>query len=288
MVTPSVFIPVNFVPMKGFRWSRLHSLSIGDLALEPWDPSDVEERRVRPARGVADEAVFLEFAELTVKEDEFRKFANSYGPLFSGGDLVELLALPTPQETFLAWKGAHEALVPLVTLWRDDLGPGTGWTDNHAQLVRDVNKHLSDGCQLQLAKEFQESVSLEIVPKNLVAAIWLRFAEAVASEAEFRRCERCSRWFGVGVDGRSRSARRYCSTTCRLASYRGRQLEAIELAKDGMRVIDIAVKLHSTPEIVKGWIASGGPNAIHRERERLKREQQAEERAHASEHHRAR
>jgi hypothetical protein len=51
-------------------------------------------------------------------------------------------------------------------------------------------------------------------PPNLLAAMWLRFAQAVTGEFELQTCEYCGRYFQIGPGGR-RSDSTTCTDVCR-------------------------------------------------------------------------
>jgi hypothetical protein len=55
---------------------------------------------------------------------------------------------------------------------------------------------------------------LIFVPKNLLAAMWLQFAQAVTEELQLRACTECGKYFQVGP-GANRADRKTCSERCR-------------------------------------------------------------------------
>lgn len=263
---PTPYYPRGGVPKKGFRWES-GPRPRRELWLEPADIAEVENGFVRPAPRLADEAVFLEFRACPPDAPGFLRFANTYGVLFSGWDMAALLSLPNSGETFETWKATHDQLRRLTSLW--SAAPGGGGTaPDPALLHRGLSEQLATGIRLRLGP----TTALEVVPENLSAAIWLRFAEAIAFGRQFQPCRRCNRWIYIPHDSSGRSTRRYCSDTCRLGSYRSRQTEAVDLANGGTTPEEIALRLGSTPETVRRWIERGGPNAIRRARDRQRRE----------------
>ena len=60
---------------------------------------------------------------------------------------------------------------------------------------------------------------LVMQPESLIAALWLQFANAVASHHTLRTCIRCGKWFRVGVGGDHRADAQYCSNACRQQKY---------------------------------------------------------------------
>ena len=64
-------------------------------------------------------------------------------------------------------------------------------------------------------------VSLEMVPKTLLGALWLQAAQALSEGRKFRECLECGRWFAVSTDKR-RADSVYCSDSCKMKAYRKR------------------------------------------------------------------
>lgn len=266
----TTYFPRGGVPRRGFHWaSGPPGQPKGALWLEPVDVGEVENELVRPSPRPVDEAVFLEFMACAPDAPGFLRFANTYGVLFSGWDIGGLLSLPNSGETFDAWMATHDQVRRLTSLWSDAPG-GEGKPRDAALLHREISEHLAAGIKVNLTPE----TALQVVPDNLSSAIWLRFAEAIAFGRQFQPCQRCNRWMYIPHDGSGRSTRRYCSDTCRLGSYRTRQVEAVELGRDGTSPEEIAQRLGSTPETVRRWIQLGGPNAMRRAREQRRREGQ--------------
>ena len=67
-----------------------------------------------------------------------------------------------------------------------------------------------------------ERLAIQIVPINLIGAMWLQFATAVEGGHEYGQCEVCKNWFEV-TPGSGRPDKRYCSDACRMRAYRKRK-----------------------------------------------------------------
>jgi hypothetical protein len=65
--------------------------------------------------------------------------------------------------------------------------------------------------------------SLHMVPKDLLAGLWLQFARAVAGGKEYSRCEQCGSWFEISSPEGGRVDKRYCSTACRARKWRAQR-----------------------------------------------------------------
>jgi hypothetical protein len=117
-----------------------------------------------------------------------------------------------------------------------------------------VNEQLRHRASPRLLWDPQrERLGLYIVPEGLIGALWVQLARAIERDSRFRRCGECGTWFELAPDT-ARSDKRYCSTPCRTKAYRRRQAEAVRLDSEGRSVEEIAQKLQSEPETVRGWI----------------------------------
>lgn len=107
----------------------------------------------------------------------------------------------------------------------EEIPPGAaGWALDflHVQINVRLQNHTS--ASLQYTSESHRSIplSLYIVPKNLLGALWLQLALAIEENRQYRRCSQCQGWFEVAAKAR-RPSTTYCSPRCRLQAYRGRQ-----------------------------------------------------------------
>jgi hypothetical protein len=97
------------------------------------------------------------------------------------------------------------------------------------------------------------------MPRSLLGAIYLSFAQEVMFQRKPRQCTVCGTWFELSpVAGRSlrrtRSDRETCSSACRSKAYRLRQESARQSFLDGQSVKAIAKALGCKPAVVKGWV----------------------------------
>ncbi|MHB1424799.1 MAG: hypothetical protein ACYC3I_16635 [Gemmataceae bacterium] len=99
-------------------------------------------------------------------------------------------------------------------------------------------------------------LNLHIVPKTLLAAMWLQLARAIDTDKTYRRCKACPRWFEVSA-GNSRADRLFCSDACKSRDYRTKKLEALRLRGEHKKVHQIAQILGTTPDLVKKWLHEG-------------------------------
>jgi hypothetical protein len=121
-----------------------------------------------------------------------------------------------------------------------------------------INKKLEGRASPRLLWDAnRERLGLYIVPTGLAGALWLQFARAVERDSQFRQCAECGIWFEL-ARGTARADKLYCSTPCRTKAYRKRQAVGVRWHGEGRSIEEIAHKLESAPETVRGWIERRG------------------------------
>ena len=121
------------------------------------------------------------------------------------------------------------------------------------QLRRVINQHFEGLVMPQSIWSADHTrIVLGLVPKNLLGALWLQFAEAVASDKIYRLCKECSKQYEVNES--ERAVRHYCSNKCRSKAYRERQNEARKKHAAGQSFEDIARELDSDVKTIKVWV----------------------------------
>lgn len=117
-----------------------------------------------------------------------------------------------------------------------------------------VNKQLEEHSSARvLFNPAKEQWAPFLVPKNLWGALCLQYAEALKGDHHgFKRCSECGQWLG------NRSDSLFCSDRCRARAYRKRKREAKRLHDLGTRPSEIARKLGSDIQTVKGWLGASG------------------------------
>ena len=120
---------------------------------------------------------------------------------------------------------------------------------------RVVNERLKGRASPRLLWDHDRpQLGLHMVPNSLAGALWLQFAHAIERNSDFRQCNECRIWFELSAQS-GRSDKVYCSNACRSRAYRKRQANAQSLHADGISESEIAERLNSDVEAVKGWIA---------------------------------
>jgi hypothetical protein len=73
--------------------------------------------------------------------------------------------------------------------------------------------------------------SLQFVPTNFWAALWLQFAMSVSEGKAFAKCKECGTWFEVtakaGRKSQGRSTRMYCSDSCKAKAHAARMRQLV-------------------------------------------------------------
>lgn len=149
--------------------------------------------------------IFRNFAGLAETREAIEKFATQYGHLIRGNnalsswiDEIRQMSLAVKQ-----WENAKASgdyrhvrsainVMPLTTRLKVEIKPG--------ELLPD----------------------LALYPRNLLEALWVQFALAVAGDAKLNQCLHCKSWFQVGGGAGRKSGAFYCSQRCNNASYEKR------------------------------------------------------------------
>lgn len=97
---------------------------------------------------------------------------------------------------------------------------------------------------------------LSFVPQNLLAAMWLQLALAVAGDKQFRQCKFCRRLIEISTDDTGfRSHREFCSGTCKTNDYRRRRRMASALADKKTPATKIAAQLATDEATIARWLS---------------------------------
>src|SRR5262245_54375330 len=92
-----------------------------------------------------------------------------------------------------------------------------------------------------------------VVPRNLLTALWLQFAQSVVEGREFGRCKTCQAWFETSTPG-TRKSRVYCSDSCKVKAHLERKLEVLQQYVKGETVREIAKAMGIHKNTVKLWV----------------------------------
>lgn len=88
-----------------------------------------------------------------------------------------------------------------------------------------INARLSEYTNAKLSLDNSERPVLFFEPTNMLGALWLQFANAIHADMQFRICDHCGKYFGVGLAAKKRSDSIYCSASCRTMASRKRKGE---------------------------------------------------------------
>jgi len=182
--------------------------------------------------------------------------AASLPPLqlsFPIGWQAELPANPMDRNVFASWAPSalrHGPPKPVFFPLGVELAPA--WTalqgiinTKLSHYPANANVGWSDGARNKVLR-------LKLVPTSLISALWLQFAIGVEGDRQYRQCETCHVWFEVGVHAREDA--KFCRNACRFKAYRMRQVTARKLHSQGRATEEIAERVHSDVETVRGWI----------------------------------
>jgi hypothetical protein len=269
------------VSEAGYQWETLKESGTPVLVVtRPWP-----NRTYVPA--VEQPALFRVFAEVAPSQQAMLTFANKYGHLgnflwLAGSALVseradeadplndalvrrtglapDRLGRERP-ETIAFWRSQIEAMSAACGLW-EQVVEGKADPD----LIGRVAEAIDRGCRERVENRFSydargRTAGWSREPVDLLGAMWLQFADAVAGNKRTRVCSVCDQWFLVAA-GAGRTDKEHCSLACRQKAYRKRKQDAVDLYRKGVSPEEIARKLGSDLDTVKGWLKgqTGGDN----------------------------
>ena len=160
--------------------------------------------------------LFREFAHLDCNDDEVKSFAGRYGLLYTSWDYryaVELLQ---------SWYTEILKMSFATRLLVQGDKPRT-----HTKLVDFFNNVVILDPVYRFSPSLVRSeltgrAEMQLLPSNLISAMWLQFASAATGEVTYRKCEECPTWFPV-APGDGRPEKVFCSNACQMRAYRKRK-----------------------------------------------------------------
>jgi hypothetical protein len=124
------------------------------------------------------------------------------------------------------------------------------------RLYQSVNLHARSLIDSQLFwKRGVDRDGLIHQPANLLGFMYLQLMNGIVLEREYRQCRVCKRWLEI-VPPETRVTRETCSASCRNRLYRARKEQARKMHGRGVSLKEIAGKLMTNVETVKGWVSN--------------------------------
>jgi hypothetical protein len=248
------------VAVNGYEWrSGGHLAAVGDWDFREYAPLDEFS------------GLFRTFADTPTTQEGVLAFAKRFGHLGFGidGDLLDegqprsdeewreldQAAADEPNwEPFDNWCEEIVRLRECVEVW-DRAQNGSADEPTMRRLQETVSNGLRRRTRVSFARHRRVGgFVLEIVPVNLLGAIWLQLAQTISGSKRHRACHVCKTWFEVSPQ-KYRKSRLYCSEACRSQAYRERKEQALKLAGEGKTAKEIAEELGSDVKTVKGWVS---------------------------------
>jgi hypothetical protein len=134
-------------------------------------------------------------------------------------------SVPATEEFLLSWSTGESGRRCGDPTTRDVPTDPVGWLAV-AYVSERVNVRLRDHTSMRLLPREREPgglpLGLSVVPVNLLGAMWLQCARAIAGDGRYQRCPQCHEWFKVPPKA-LRENTTYCSPRCRVAAFRARR-----------------------------------------------------------------
>ena len=103
-----------------------------------------------------------------------------------------------------------------------------------------VSPRLVTGAPPPLKSRLPVLASLQLAPTNLLACLWLQFAQVISGLKELPQCPGCKKWFEAA---KRRTDKVYCGDACRKQAHQEKRLLALRLHAEGRKVKEIAQEL---------------------------------------------
>jgi hypothetical protein len=220
--------------------------------------------------------LFRTFAATPATRVGVLEFANKFGPLGfgtsgAGGDLEddwEVRGNKEWQEDDQArrepnWEG-YSAWVQHIVWLRECVATwDRAQSDNVSEpavrrMEETVLNQLRGRVRVSFARDKRVGgFVLQILPINLLGAIWLQLAETISGSKKHRACEACGEWFEVSPQ-KYRKSKHYCGEHCRSRAYRSRKEQARKMSVEGKTIAEIKAALGSDTKTIKGWLKERG------------------------------
>jgi hypothetical protein len=109
-------------------------------------------------------------------------------------------------------------------------------------------------CTLRLKQNADGQTVFQVIPGNMLQAIFMQFGQAYSGNKQHRQCTVCATWFELVPQDKGR--KEFCSAACKVKDYRNRKQQAVELRTEGRTPTQIASAIQTPIETVKGWLKS--------------------------------
>lgn len=173
-------------------------------------------------------SLFLEFAGLDGSDESFLEFANKYGLLTKGLELglelsTEIRGLyyqrPAMGESLKAWQDEHTYFKTLVNGWENikDIP-----SDKLRYKFFTVHVNIKLDRYPIKANLSIDSPKLFFAPDTLIGAMYFQFAQTIAGEKKYKKCEVCHKWEDVTEKKATWTKHPECAGRMRTAKYRER------------------------------------------------------------------
>ncbi len=102
-----------------------------------------------------------------------------------------------------------------------------------------------------LGKAKPAKLSLERIPCDFLATVWLQLAEAIDRDRQYAHCKECGLWFEKSC-AKTHADRKFCSDSCKVDGYRKRK-KACQYVAEGKPLREIAKLMNTDMETIKRW-----------------------------------
>jgi hypothetical protein len=115
-----------------------------------------------------------------------------------------------------------------------------------------VNGRMRGVIDAHLLADREGGRSLHLLPRTLMSALWLQFAEEIAVNVPYLQCQTCGKRYRADAAHKDRV---YCSPRCKQQAHRQKQEQARQFKAEGWSDERIAGVLGSDVDKISKWVA---------------------------------
>jgi hypothetical protein len=193
----------------GFTWTRAASYEVATVKGVPVIRQIGKRRETYRPLETEMSNLHLRFAELDYSPEAFAGFATAWG-------LLETPAAEGAMERVDGWRREVQKMKGSISMFALKAAEPGGILRLRAGSRFGVQFKATKIDVVLLSAEGGARPTMVLQPPNLLSAIWLQLATAIAGGNSIRACAECNKWFHTGIgDKVRRSVAIFCSEECK-------------------------------------------------------------------------
>ena len=194
-------------------------------------------------------ALFRDFASLSGDQEDILAFAQKHGNIRCENNNWFKKAV---EETRLdGWRKLIASMRHAVEL-SEKVRQGGG-QDEQFQLMAHLSSSLANRISLRFDRLPNGEYVVRTMVYDLIDALWLQCALAIAEGRNYRACKLCGRFLELSPQ-RNRADKVFCSDNCRVKSFQRHRAKARRMRGEGKHLREIAKEVGANMQKVKKWV----------------------------------